>query len=211
TPIMERTINKLVKGGIPVVTFNSDVPNSNRACFVGQDLNRSGRVAAELISKYIRHDGDVLVVAGNLEFDAHMRRVNGFQSRYAELGLGSERLEVVESFNDYGITYQKVREALERKASLKAIYMANENTAACVEAIRSAATPHKVLVACNDLTDVTRRLLRKGRVDFVIKQDIYSQGYLPVMILKDILLSNKHNIEPYVFTATGIASIENMD
>ena len=50
-PSIEQRISELTDEGIPCITFNSDLPGSRRVCFVGQDIWKTGRVAAGLMSK----------------------------------------------------------------------------------------------------------------------------------------------------------------
>ena len=79
-------VSGLADRGIPCVTFNSDLPESRRLCFVGQDIRRAGRVAAELLSKCVRPPERILAAVGNLKFDGHLQRLLGFQERLEELG-----------------------------------------------------------------------------------------------------------------------------
>ena len=44
--LLRTKIDNLAAQGVPVVTYNSDLPTSRRVCHVGQDLAKSGQVAA---------------------------------------------------------------------------------------------------------------------------------------------------------------------
>lgn len=77
-PLVWKKVSDLCSQNIPVITFNSDLPESGRLCFVGQDYQKSGRIAAELISKCISKDASILAAVGNLEFDGHRSRLEGF-------------------------------------------------------------------------------------------------------------------------------------
>src|SRR5699024_12871110 len=65
-PAIEARINALEERKIPCVTFNSDLPGSRRLCFVGQEMNKAGRIAGELMSRCVPQDGIVLAAVGNL-------------------------------------------------------------------------------------------------------------------------------------------------
>lgn len=210
TPAAQHLIQRLTKANIPVITFNSDLPNSGRSCFVGQDLYRSGRVAADLISKYIRPGDKILIVAGNLEIDSHAQRVSGFRDKCLAEGIGENRLIVVQSFNEYVLTYEKVNEQLEQTGSIRAIYMANESVAACAEAVAHSGGKKNIMIVGNDLTAVTRRLLKEEKIDFVIEQDMYRQGYQPIILLKELLEQPAKPIKPVLLTEIGVINAENM-
>ncbi len=85
-PSVEGWIAARTAEGIPCVTFNSDLPGSRRLCFVGQNIYAAGRVAAGLLYKCTSGQGPVLATVGNLKFDGHRRRLNGFRDRLEELG-----------------------------------------------------------------------------------------------------------------------------
>lgn len=178
-------INQLYEAGIPVVTFNSDISESRRLCFVGQNLIQSGRVAGELMMKYLQPGDEVLAVMGNPEFNAHRERLQGFCDRLEERGFDENKLHIRKTYNDYSRTYQEVKQILSDENKIKGIYMANRSTTACVEAVCEAGLQEKIHIICHDLTDTTKRLLRSGMIDMAIAQNIYNQGYRPLMILKE--------------------------
>jgi len=105
-------IDRIAQKGIPVVTFNSDLPGTKRSCFVGQDLYRSGRVAANMLLPGLRKEDRILAVAGNLDYAAHNSRIQGFLDACAEGGFSSDQIVIKESHNEYFLTYEIVRRAL---------------------------------------------------------------------------------------------------
>lgn len=202
-------INLLGARGVPVVTFNSDIPKSSRLCFIGQDLVRGGRVAGSLMAKYLQPDDILLIAIGNPEFDAHRLRLQGFCECIYEHGFTGNKLEIIETYNDYSLTYQKIREVLAR-LDVKGIYMANHSVTGCAEAIRDAGRTGRIHVVSHDLTDSTKKLLQNGEVDFAIAQNIYQQGYRPLIVLREYL---QKQIEPQteiVRPAIEIVCAENM-
>lgn len=180
-------VNELYERGVPVVTFNSDLSNCRRLCFIGQDLKRGGRVAGELMSKYLRPDDNLLIAIGNPEFNAHRQRLQGFCECIYEHGFSGGKLEIIETYNDYSLTYQKVSDVLRRVPDVKGIYMANHSVTGCAEAIRDAGLQGQIHVISHDLTDATKRLLQSGEIDFAIAQNIYRQGYRPLIVLREYL------------------------
>lgn len=204
-------INELHGRNIPVVTFNSDIPNSKRLCFVGQPVVRSGRIAGELMSKCIDPNDTLLITLGNPEFHAHRLRLQGFCERIYERGFSGSGLRIIETYNDYALTYQKIREALTEDPSIKGIYMANQSVTGCVQAVRDADMTGKVSIICHDLTDATKRLLRMGEIDFAITQDLHQQGYRPLILLREYL---QKNIEPdcdRYYSGISVMCSENLD
>ena len=186
-PAIEARINALEERKIPCVTFNSDLPGSRRLCFVGQEMNKAGRIAGELMSRCVPQDGIVLAAVGNRRFDGHRQRLEGFCSRMEERGFRPEQILTAETFNDYQTTCIVVAEMLRDHPELAGIYMANLNVSGCAEAVRAAGRKGEIRVICHDINESIRRLLLEGSVDFTIPQDFEQQGYLPLILLKDYL------------------------
>ena len=68
---------------MPVVTFNSDLPDSGRLCYVGVDNFACGRMSAGLMDLLLAGHGEVLLVAGQENNWSHQQRVDGFQAEAA--------------------------------------------------------------------------------------------------------------------------------
>lgn len=211
TAAVNEKVNQLREQNIPVITFNSDLPDSGRLLFVGQDYPKSGRVAAELISKCIPRDGIVLTAVGSTEFDGHRNRLHGFQKRMRELGFEYRQMPVIETLNDYQITYRKVLEFLEKEPNTNAVYMANRSVAGCTEAIKAAGKRGQIRVICHDMAESTKLLLHEGSVDFTVTQNIFQQGHLPLVLLREYLQKNKVPDASAINTRMSIICSQNMD
>lgn len=208
---IEARVTALVEQGIPVITFNSDLPNSKRISFVGQNYKKSGRIAAELIGKCIPRTGRVLAMCGNLEFDGHRNRLAGFGARMQELQFSNSQIEVMETYNDYYFTCRQVTEVLARTPDLAAIYMANQSIAGCAQALKAAGKEHEICLVVHDLSDNTRTLLQSGCVDFTISQDFYRQGYLPLKCLRELLHLGVEPEADQTNTYISVICSQNMD
>ena len=205
-PLREE-IDRLDEAGIPVVTCNSDVPGSRRLCHIGQDLRRSGRMAAGLMARLVG-EGDILIVTGNSEFTAHRGRVDGFCGRLAELGFDRGRWQLIECIERYDLTYDGVLRVLRENPRLRGIYMANERVRGCVDALQRAHPLRSVHVICNDLTPWSREYLLDGRVDFVIDQDFAGQGERAVLVLYDLFCRARRPARETEFVRTAIITRE---
>lgn len=186
-PSIAAKINECIEKGIPVVSFNSDIPESNRLCFIGEDVRRSGRVAAELMSKCVSKSAHIVAAVGNLEFNAHKERLQGFFDRLQELGFATGNIEIVQTYNDYALSATRIGEMLRKFEDIEGIYMANHSVTGCAEALIEAGKQGQVCVITHDLTEGAKRLLKDGAVDFVVGQDLQMQGYRPLMLLSNVL------------------------
>jgi LacI family transcriptional regulator len=211
--LIQKKLQAVTQKGMPVVTFNSDIPGSGRLCFIGQDIIKEGRLCGEIMAKLLPGDpgegAHILIVCGNLEFYAHHSRVEGFLAKYRELGFPPGSYTVIETYNDYRITFEKVGKCLAENPHIKGIYMANESVAGCVDAIKQAQA--HVRVICHDLSGTTARFLRDRAVDFVIEQDMQCQGFLPFKIIAELLIEGNKPKKIINYSRINIIGVENID
>ena len=58
------------------------------------NYTQSGRIAAELLSKCVPKNARVLAMAGNLEYDGHRTRLDGFCEHLKKKGFSSSQIEI---------------------------------------------------------------------------------------------------------------------
>lgn len=52
---------------IPIITFNSDLENTARLCFIGQNAVKSGQTAAGLMGEITNGQGQIIIISGHEE------------------------------------------------------------------------------------------------------------------------------------------------
>lgn len=191
SPPVRARLAALAESGIPVVTLNSDIPNSARLCFVGEDARRAGRIAGEIAAKFCRPGDPILVTYAGPAYQQHQARIDGFLERLEELGLLREQCRLAQTHNDYETTLRVVKEALETLPDLRYIYMANLSVPACADALRGAGKLGKVRILCHDSAPEIYDLLRSGAVDFTIGQDLAYQSWKALNVLFDVVLNHR--------------------
>lgn len=203
-PCLRDKINEATDLAIPVVTYNSDIDDSKRLCFVGQDLVKSGQVAAELLGKMMNKNGKVAIFTGHFKVKAHNERIKGFVEVITNEYPKIEIVETVETLEDSEITYTKVKEVFEKHKDLKAIYA----TAGCFkemgEAIKLMDRENKIAFAGYDFYPEVIELVKEGVMDFTIGQNLFAQGYEPIMIIFDLIFKNKKPSKEQLFTNLDI-------
>lgn len=206
---IEKELLALKERGIPCVTFNTDLPDSGRLLFVGEDIRKSGRLAAQMMSKSIRPGEQILIALGNRKFEGHRLRMLGFRERMKELDFPEEDIFIEETFNDYSTTLHVISEAIRRHPNLRGIYMANLSVIACTEVVRAYNLTGKIHVICHDINDGIRHLMRTGMIDYTIPQDFVRQGREPLIWLTNYL--RKKNLpDAGLFAGLQILCSENI-
>jgi len=203
-------IDNAVDEGIPVVTFNSDVTRCKRLCFIGQDLYKSGRIAAGLMYRVAGRNSKVVAVTGNLEFQAHKARIDGFMDRAAESGQNMIIANVIESFDRYEDTYNKLSAFLSEHSEISGIYMATGDVAACVKVVKSLGLEHNIHIICNDILPEIVENMKSQIIDFTIVQNPFIQGYKSLKVLYEYIFTGKNPESELIYTDTGIVITESL-
>ena len=207
TPEIRLIMERLSEKGIPVATFNSDVPGGCRLCYVGEDGHHAGRVAGEIASRFLRDGDPFLVIYADPVYSAHRARVDGFLERLAERDISGDNARITATHRDYEKTAEAVEDALSVHPDLRLVYMANPSVAACVEVLRKRGLAGKVHVISHDSGPVIRHLLQAGAVDFTIGQDLAYQPYQALKLLFGALMGQRPERDSYD-TASPILNAE---
>lgn len=184
-------INQLKEQEVPVITVNSDIPDSERTCFIGEDAIRCGRAAAEIICKYRKPGEEILVLGGIPEFTGHQDRLRGFETYMKEQGISKSEYRVVYTYEKYEFAYEQLEIVFSKEPQIGCIYLAVESTAAYRDVLAMCKEKARPFVVCHDTADHTLKALKDGLVDFTIDQDVYAQGYRPLQMLVDHFLYGK--------------------
>jgi LacI family transcriptional regulator len=157
---------------IPVVTMADDVPGSGRAAYVGPDDVRAGRVAGDLMGRFLRpQGGHVVMIIGLDGLLGQRAREAGFRSVLAEFYPEVRVTEVLESREEADRAGLLMRQALARDPELRGVYLCTTGARELVEALKRLGQHGRVPVIVHELTDSRRALLRQRAIDAVIDQN----------------------------------------
>lgn len=163
--------------------------------------------AAGLLAPYVEGQ-DVLVVTGNREFTAHGLRVRGFLDRLHEIFDDNVNVNVIESVEQYELTYDGVLQQVRQNPRLRGIYMANESVRGCMDALERAKPNRRIHVVCHDLTPHARQYLEDGRLDFIVDQDFSAQTTRAIEVLAHTLRTGESPRQSIEYIHTSIITRE---
>jgi len=102
--MLKEPINRAMKAGIKVATFDSDAPKSDRIFYIGTNNKKAGKVCAETMLKLYDdakiQPKEILLLSGGMSANNMVERISGFRSVMSN----KSRIEVLNSFEmpDYG-------------------------------------------------------------------------------------------------------------
>lgn len=210
TPEMIAYIDSIA-AGMPVVTYNSDLPNSKRLCFIGQHHLQAGRTAGNLLCNSIRRPGVVVPLISYENILAHTQRVEGLRSVLHNAPMEVTMLPALHTAESDEQAYQVVHKLLQTRKDVSCIYVAGGGQVGAADALADSGRGQDVVMICHDLLPRTIEHLKSGVVNFTIGQQPFLQGYLPIAILFDYLAFGKRPNGKFLYTSIDIRIRENAD
>ncbi|MDB4883753.1 MAG: Periplasmic binding protein domain protein [Gemmatimonadetes bacterium] len=172
-------INDAVDRGVPVMTFDSDAPQSKRFAFYGVDDEKTGRETMAELAKVLNGKGNVAVLAGNQNAPNLQRRVQGVKTEAAKY----PGIKIVGVFNHIETP---------QDASAEVVRVNN----AYPEITGWAFIGGWPLWTQSLLTDINPAKIKVTSVDALPSQLVYvEKGIVPVLLAQSVYLWGHQGIE----------------
>ncbi len=208
TDALAPVIDRAIELGIPVVTFNTDNPDSDRLAFAGQDLVESGRAAGHLMAEQLGGEGNVIITTLDAAAQWSIDRETGAREALAEYE-GINVLTTVNTGTEPQEIYSNIENAMLANPNVDGILSLEccSNPAAGEYVLRNGLVG-EVTVVGFDLLPQTVELIYEGAIAATIDQAPERQGFEAVNMLVQFL--NGEELED-VDTGVGIYTIDNID
>jgi LacI family transcriptional regulator len=200
-------IDQAEESGVRVVCITTDAPHSKRSSVVSVDPALSGRLAAELLSKFLPAGSHAAIVTGMLSAEEHRAKADGFRTAF-EAARGKV-VGLVEAHESEDESYRKTRALLTREPELRGIYVSTVNCLPVCKALCELKLTAKVRLITTDLFREMIPHLERGTIAASIYQDPYLQGQTAVRILVDHL-ANQAAIPSSCYLNPGIVLRSNL-
>ncbi|ACC75800.1 LacI family DNA-binding transcriptional regulator [Paraburkholderia phymatum] len=182
-PLVVDAVSRVARH-IPVVTVASDLPDSGRLAYVGVDNRCAGRIAGELMGRFIgREGGKVIVIAGLHAYVGHEERDGAFRAVLRRRFPACEVVASLESHEDERSTEKLTRDAFRRYSDLRGIYNISVGDEGIARALRAIKREHATIVIGHELNASSRQLLIEGCLDAVLDQSPFVQAVRAVEVI----------------------------
>jgi ribose transport system substrate-binding protein len=211
-------IDAAIDAGIPVITMDSDSPESKRLYFIGTNNLEAGRLGGHRVAAQLNGKGNVVFFSnpGQPNLD---ERLKGYQDVFATYP-GIKIAEVFDMKGDTGTAMDKTTEYLARTGPDKvdAVVCLESSSAKDVgEVFKRVQAKGRLLVAM-DLAVGTLLLVKDGTIDSTISQKPYTMGLLGLKALDEIHhypvkpLAGDYGLDPFApfpaFIDTGVSLVD---
>jgi ribose transport system substrate-binding protein len=184
--LMGPEINRAIAAGIPVITIDSDAPDSQRLYFIGTNNLEAGRLGGQRVAAELNGKGNVVFFSmpgqPNLE-----ERLKGYKDAFANFP-GIKIVEVFDMKGESGTAMDKTQEYLARTGASKI------NALICLEASAGKdvgeafkrTKPQGVILMAMDVDQATLVLVKDGTISATISQKPYTMALLGLKALDDL-------------------------
>ncbi|NLJ19442.1 sugar-binding protein, partial [Globicatella sulfidifaciens] len=188
TPLIDRAIDK----GIPVITIDTDEPNSSRIAYIGTDNYRSGQLAGQALIEDL--DGEVYIgiISNSFESTHQQQRVQGFIDVVEE--VPDIKVVAMEESNNSRIgAAEKADKILREYPEITAFYGTSALDGLGIASSLMAMERDDIYIIAFDTLEETLYLLKQGKINAIVSQEPYEMGFRSVGVLHDIFHGKEVN------------------
>lgn len=194
-------IHKATAAGIPVITFESDAPSSERVAYVGADNYQTGRQFAQTTARLLNNEGMILVESGMDEMVGLQQRLDGFID-YIRSDTDIEILEVRYNQGNEDRAVNDIESMIDAHPHFNAVVGLDFVSVSASTLVWKAKGLNRHLIAFGG-NSISEKGLLNGQISTVISQNEQVWGTLII----ETLLRASEGLPVENFINTGIKEI----
>jgi len=189
----------------PVITLTSDLSETNRHAYVGNDQVAAGSTAAKLLTSLMKNKrGEILMIISQ-PFRCQQERELGFKKILRYEFPKIKITETIQTTDTSEESYKHVKKYIKDNGPPQGIYNITGGNLGVADALKELEA-HDVHFVGHELNSNTKMLLNSDRMDYVIGHDVkyelkksfnllenYFKNYQIENFKSNILIFNKHN------------------
>jgi ribose transport system substrate-binding protein len=178
---MNNAINKAIAAKIPVITFDSDAPDSDRLAFCSTESYAAGYLAGKTMAGWLGGKGHI-GLSTMIGPDHLARRVNGFKDAIAKYAPNI-KVTIVNDEGDVAKAVTVNQAMLQANPDMNAIFCDSGNSGpGAAAAVRALGLIGKVQIMAFDFGGPVIELLEKGEIKGTVGQSPYLMGYMAMKL-----------------------------
>ena len=171
------SINKAMEMGIPIITFDSDSPYSDRIAFIGTKNYEAGATAARYIGEKLGGEGKVAAVTSIGQSNIK-ERTEGFEDTLKAEFPDIEIVQIVDGGTDQVQSATAVANLLKVQPDVDYMFCALVTASiGAQQAISEAGLTGEIKIVAFDTDTVTLDSIKAGEVEASISQAPWCMGY----------------------------------
>lgn len=177
------TINDAVDRGVPVMTFDSDAPQSKRFAYYGVDDMKTGQATMAELAKLMGGKGKVAILAGNQNAPNLQKRVQGAKEEAAK----HPGMQVIGSFNHIETPQDAAAEVIRVNNAYPDIqgWAMIGGWPLFTRTLLTDLNPGRMKIVSVDALPAELAYIEKGIAPVLLAQPVYKWGYVGVQTIVD--------------------------
>jgi len=197
--MLKEPINKAIKAGIKVGTFDSDSPKSDRIFYIGTDNKKAGKVCAEtmmgLFKKAKKTPEKIVILSGGMSALNMYERISGFRSVMGDTKIDKvlTSLEIPEYGKElltYELNHNKKINGVQMVWGVPVLSGGVDSVPAL-----SAFMKRGGISIFFDVSKPLLKYIKENPNCATMKQDFHSMGYDGVKNMYNAIMDKPYNIE----------------
>ena len=184
--VLAPEIDAAVAAGIPVITIDSDAPQSKRLFFVGTNNYQAGQMGGAYLGKALQGKGTVVffTIAGQKNLE---ERLNGYEAAL-EAFPGIKVAQVVDMKGGPRVAFDTATAMIEKKTPVDAFVALESLSGSEIADVLERQKVEGKLIVAMDTAPTTLDWIQKGRIAATIMQKPFTMGYYGLRALAEIAL-----------------------
>jgi len=178
---MNNAINKAIAAKIPVVTFDSDAPDSDRLVFCSTESYAAGYLAGKTMAGWLGGKGHI-GISTNVGPDHLQKRIDGFKAAIAKYGPAI-KVTIANDEGDVAKAATVIQAMLQANPDMNGVFGAHGNPGpGAAAAVRALGLQGKVQIMAFDFGGPVIELIDKGEIKGTVGQSPYMMGYMAMKL-----------------------------
>jgi LacI family transcriptional regulator len=199
--------------GIPFVLFNTNIPEAEPMCFIGQNLYQSGKLGAELMHLGLQENNGTLIVLHineDLGNSIHLaEKEKGFREYFESKNLKFNIQTLNLNDPSQPAVEQQIKDVLSAE-SVNGIFVSTSKGTSVIAALLEKFGAKDIKLVGYDMLQENIRFMKKGIIHFLINQNPRKQAFHGINHLVGNLILKKDAPEKDLLPLE-IISRENLD
>jgi ribose transport system substrate-binding protein len=176
-------INDAVDRGVPVMTFDSDAPDSKRFAFYGVDDVKTGAAVMDELARQMGEKGSIAILAGNQNAPNLRKRVEGVRQTAAKY----PNMKIVDTFYHIETAQDAAAEVLRVQGAYPQIqgWAMIGGWPLFTQTLLTDLDPKKVKIVAVDALPAELAYVDKGLAPVLLAQPTYKWGHVSVNTIFD--------------------------
>jgi ribose transport system substrate-binding protein len=208
---VEPVIAQAEAAGIPVVTFDSDAPNSQRQAYYGTDNRAAGRQQAEVMAEALGGKGKVALVTGSLVMANLNERIEGVKEVLAEKYPEIELVDTIATDDDFAKGLEVSETMLRAHPDLNGVIAVSMTGSVAMPKVLAdpafADRKGLVVVAFDDFED-TLKGIRDG---YILATMVQRPKQMGIYVIEGLVALDNDEVAKSVDTGIVVVTKDNID